>query len=569
MRNKKYLYISSTSIGLLLTCIFLPVQAQTPLNAPNVDLQLPGEVQSVEVDEGQLRQYAKEGDFARVDAEVRRLQLLYPEWVPPSDLYGEPPEDPLNSEIDLGYLWAVYETGDMRAVEDEIDILKRLNSGWQPPAELQRQVRATKIRQRFKSASEAKDWSSIINVYQANPGAFACSDIMIESIWWAADAFAQTSQPAKAKEIYGRVLNECRAPDLRLSTLEKAMSQMSDDDLESLFQQEEAKYRGQEQEARFSAIKKNWKGDPTSRQQAQHSQRFGNALLAASKGDLEYAELTWLGEQIEAQRDENGAMVLGWHFFAKEDWAVAVQWFELSMNFKANANAAEGLAMGYEKLGRAEDAERIAAAWAGRVETLDHMLQGVRLQRVWDAINDYRPGEALRLTKQLLEANADDFAAQMGQGWALLALDRSSEARVLFEGILGNRQAAEEWQEQAAHGIAIAAVAQDDLTAARQMMIDYTFGFDAVDDIEEALVRQEATHAFNLGAYEEAFVLLRELKSRWSDGYQLDEIEGWTLYYLGRYEEALQVFKTVEQASQSETAHAGVTAAQLQLVGFN
>lgn len=536
---------------------------------PVVTLQLPDQPDRPEVDETALRRYAEQGDFARVDAEVRRLQSLFPDWIPPNDLYGAPPPEDGSTAVDVSYLWAVYQAGDMAAVNDEIAILKRLNPGWQPPAELTRQVNAAQTKQLLAGAAEIEDWQGIARFHQANPTQFACEDVTIESIWIAAEAYAKLGQADASEAIYAGAIEGCRSADLRLSSLQKAMASLKREPVARLIAMEEGKYRTAASQARFTSIKSDWQGDPGSAGRNAAASRFGKALRAAGSGSIEPDELNWLQGYVGDNRDDNGAMVLGWYHFNRDDMPNAERWFESSMSWRANAKAAEGLGLVYTRQNRPEEAEQIALAWADRVDGLGDMLDSARLQQVWNAINADRPGDALALTRRILEQSPEHAETILAQGWALLALRRSSEARLAFEQLLAKRSVSEEIETQAAHGVALAAIDRGDVGQARRMMADHAFTRDMIDDIEREVLRQEVAQAFNRGAYQEAYIRLEMLRNRWPDYYKLDEMEGWTLYHLKRYEEALDIFKAVYAANNSSDANAGITAAQLQIFGFD
>ena len=69
-----------------------------------------------EVDETALRYFARLGDQRRLEAEIARLQALYPGWVPPANPLSA--DDPANDEIQA--LWDLYGTGDIDGVEAAI-----------------------------------------------------------------------------------------------------------------------------------------------------------------------------------------------------------------------------------------------------------------------------------------------------------------------------------------------------------------------------------------------------------------------------------------------------------------
>jgi hypothetical protein len=59
------------------------------------------------VDESALRYFASRGDKARLQAEISRLQALYPNWVPPAD----PLAIPQGGDKQLESMWQLYSEG--------------------------------------------------------------------------------------------------------------------------------------------------------------------------------------------------------------------------------------------------------------------------------------------------------------------------------------------------------------------------------------------------------------------------------------------------------------------------
>ena len=68
--------------------------------------------------------------MARVAAETRRLQALYPDWEPPEDLFATP------SNVDEQPLWDLFAQGRYYEERLQIKALQAANPGWRPSADL-------------------------------------------------------------------------------------------------------------------------------------------------------------------------------------------------------------------------------------------------------------------------------------------------------------------------------------------------------------------------------------------------------------------------------------------------
>jgi hypothetical protein len=77
-------------------------------------------------EESALRYFASQGDRARIQAEIEKLQARYPGWTPPEDLYGAA------SEVDERPLWALYENGDVAGARELIGRLETEHPEWSP-----------------------------------------------------------------------------------------------------------------------------------------------------------------------------------------------------------------------------------------------------------------------------------------------------------------------------------------------------------------------------------------------------------------------------------------------------
>ncbi|MGO8499567.1 cellulose synthase, partial [Rhizobium ruizarguesonis] len=80
------------------------------------------------VDESALRYFASRGDNVRLQAEISRLQALYPNWVPPAD----PLALPQNGDKQLEAMWQLYSDGLYAELRKAVADRQAADAGWQP-----------------------------------------------------------------------------------------------------------------------------------------------------------------------------------------------------------------------------------------------------------------------------------------------------------------------------------------------------------------------------------------------------------------------------------------------------
>ncbi len=168
------------------------------------------------VDESALRYFASRGDKARLQAEISRLQTLYPNWTPPAD----PLAIPQNSDKQLEAMWQFYSEGRYAEVRKAIADRQTTESGWQPPADLLERLDIAEARTRLVNASDLKQYQTVIDIGARTPSLLTCSDIDV--LWRVAEAFIRTDRAARGQDAYKYILKTCTNPQERLATIQKA-----------------------------------------------------------------------------------------------------------------------------------------------------------------------------------------------------------------------------------------------------------------------------------------------------------------------------------------------------------
>ncbi|HZH26711.1 MAG TPA: hypothetical protein VEY95_05960 [Azospirillaceae bacterium] len=512
------------------------------------------------VDETALRHFASRNDYARVDAEIRRLRQRHPGWEPPRDLFGG--AAPGTPAVDERGLWAALERGAHGQVREEIRILSQLHPGWQPPAELLRLLRSAELRANLKTAEDGGRWNAIVEAYRAEPDHFGCGDI--EAAWMAADAMFRTGDRPGAYALYGRLMDGCDA-DLRLSTLQKALANRDDRRIAPLFAKEEARTRTEAQSVRFAQIVRDWKGDgraeetPESRERA----KYGEALRGLARATPE--ALAQIEAETSRLRHADGAIALGWHHHNAGRLNEAKEWFERALSWRRTPKAAEGLAFTLQKQGDEAGARRVAQEWGARAPALADLLRGGS-SGAGRALEAGNLAEAVRLTDPA-PGRRTTPGDLMVRGWALQRLQRPTEAEAAFRAALAGTTDPTK-QVEAALGLATVLVERGLVDEADEIVRRHRVPADQARGVASAVTTQRALDAYDRGDYTRALAMIREIRREDPAAGSLALMEGWTLVKVGQYAQAKRLFSRLHDTYASPEALQGIRVADGYLRGW-
>lgn len=305
-----------------------------------------------EADRAALRYFAREGNTARLEAELRRLRALYPSWQPPRDLLDPQSEDTEIQEIyDLA--------GEQRFDEARAALAARRqrDPSYEPPAALVELLETAKIREELRKASDAQNYAEVLRLAETNERVLTCEDV--DSIWRVADAFAKTGQPQRAYDAYAYLINTCVDQDPeRAATLQKAATTLDPTYVSRLF-----------------ALGKTDAGGIN---------EFQNARLAIVRGALarggseeayvvpfEWLEL--LADNARTGADLDDAMLVGFYLYRHGNPGEAAQWFRFALDNGHGADAAEAYIVALRATGDRENeflAREVAYQWRDQTPEL-------------------------------------------------------------------------------------------------------------------------------------------------------------------------------------------------------
>ena len=179
------------------------------------------------VDETALREYARQNNVGRVEAETRRLQRLSPQWKPPADLWTARPSGP-----DEAPLWELYEGGHLDLLKEAIAERQSREPGWQPSDDLVEKMKEKEIRAAIVAGAAAGRWIEVAKLADDNGLTHATPDI--ELLWIVAEALGRTERSGEAAALYASVLENRTDLRERAGTLQKALVVLPMADAEKL-----------------------------------------------------------------------------------------------------------------------------------------------------------------------------------------------------------------------------------------------------------------------------------------------------------------------------------------------
>jgi hypothetical protein len=293
-------------------------------------------------DDSAVRYYASRNETTRVNAEIARLQRLYPGWQSPKDLY----DAPTTGVEDEAELWSLYSADRMDELEAAIATRKASERGWRPSADLQQKIARKTIRLKVSEFLKQGRWQDIADyVHSVDLSA----DAEVDVLWTAAEAFARTKQTEEAKRLYKAVLDNDKTPAERIATIQKAMANLRMADVEPLIA---AGVRANGGASEFAPIMV----DIT-------RSRISAYLHSERDQDVSDADLRAFQEFARGSNDPNQAGLIGWYSYAHRDYKSALEWFKLSISRGGDAMVAHGLAHSLRALGYNREVEEVAYAW--------------------------------------------------------------------------------------------------------------------------------------------------------------------------------------------------------------
>jgi tetratricopeptide (TPR) repeat protein len=294
------------------------------------------------VDESALRYFASRGDKVRLQAEISRLQALYPNWTPPAD----PLAVPQNGDKQLESMWQLYSDGRYAELRKAIADRQASEAGWQPPADLLDRMDVAEARARLVNASDLKQYATVVDIAAETPSLLTCSEVDV--LWRVAEAFIDTNRMQRGQDAYAYILKNCTNPAERLATLQKASALLPYQPMQALLYHVKPAADGSRE---FDSVRDD----------------LARSFLAEGNAD---PKLTVAGDYIarveklaETQGLGADALLLGWYQLRRNNTADAEKWFHAALAKEDSASAAQGLALALIARKAPQEAEDVMYKW--------------------------------------------------------------------------------------------------------------------------------------------------------------------------------------------------------------
>ncbi|WP_199628876.1 cellulose synthase [Rhizobium sp. OAE497] len=381
------------------------------------------------VDESALRYFASRGDKVRLQAEISRLQALYPNWVPPAD----PLAVPQSGDKQLETMWQLYSEGRYAELRSAIANRQTAEPAWQPPADLLDRLDVAEARARLINASDLKQYATVVDIGAATPSLLTCSDIDV--LWRVAEAFVDTDRQQRGIDAYTYILKNCTNPQERLATVQKAAAVLPYQPMQSLLALEQPAVSGARE---FDSIR-----DDLAR-------RFLAEGNADDKLTIAADYISRVERLAEAQGEPADALLLGWYQLRRQNATDAEKWFRAARTKEDSASASEGLALALVDRKAPQEAEDVMFKWRNdSKDAMDTYLAAtanlMALQPPANITEDVLGRMATEIIAQKYVPTAQQY------GWYARSLNQPQTAARWFETAL-------RWKpddEPSAYGLAI------------------------------------------------------------------------------------------------------------------
>jgi cellulose synthase operon protein C len=354
------LILSASTLALLGAAIIMPVRAvaqPTPRDMAAVDkaagdkaagdkakpfaLQGGAIRRDLGADESALRYYVQMKQQARVEAELRRLKQLYPDWQPPANLY----EPQTVAAEDEQPLWDLFAANRMDDLEAAIAERKRTEPGWAPSRDLLTKIERRATRIKLMDLWKRGQLAELLTLFAQNEP----DEGDVELAWIVAEAHAKTKNAKQSLVVFAGILKTAKQPAQRLATIHKAMAALNMQAVETLIAMGKTDAQGQSE---FHPIQT----DIT-------RARISAYLHDERQEKIPDKELKDFEEFAKAGSDPNQLGLVGWYKHKNKLFREALDWFKLALQKGGDATIAHGLAHSLRELGRYRETEEVAYAW--------------------------------------------------------------------------------------------------------------------------------------------------------------------------------------------------------------
>jgi tetratricopeptide (TPR) repeat protein len=336
-------------------------------------------------DEFALRYYASLNQTARVNAEISRLQRLYPAFEPPSDLFSAP----ALSGVNEGPLWELYSEDRFDELRSAIAARQREFPNWKPSADLMQKMQRKELRNKISALWREGRWQDVVDFIKGEK--FNVADADVDVSWTVAESYARAKQPAEAVALYKSILTANADPQIRLATVQKAMAALPMSDVEPLIAMGATRSDGTNE---FSVIANDITGA-----------RMAAYLHNERTDEVSPDDVAKYEQDAREGRDASHLGLIAWYDYKRNDYVNALEWFKTAIANGGDATIAHGLAHTLRALNLKRDAEEVSYAWreplANNVILFLDLLEGDLTREVPPYIEPERLARYAKVTAEV------------------------------------------------------------------------------------------------------------------------------------------------------------------------
>ena len=186
--------------------------------------------------------YFDASDTDSTNAELRRLQSQFPQWVPPADLSAL--RRSTASSPDLDPIYRRISSGDVTGARAAIATAQGSFPGWSPPADMLSLLRASEDQSALDAALAQGNLGAALDLVRGNAELLRCN--RVNNAWRLAELQISTNNKTAALGTYGAVIGTCSSIRDVVATLDKARATATDSELSALVETARRRFPGEQ-----------------------------------------------------------------------------------------------------------------------------------------------------------------------------------------------------------------------------------------------------------------------------------------------------------------------------------
>ncbi|MDB5666443.1 hypothetical protein [Cypionkella sp.] len=216
--------------ALLLGLIPAALQAQTDPLAPAPPPVAQAATAPSAGDLQALNFYIQQNDTASIEAELRRLRVKFPGWVPPTDLAKLKVTQP---SVEVDTIYRQIAAGQLAEARATIATTQAAHPDWVPASDMIKLLETAEGQLKLDAALDAGNASQALDIANNTDGLLRCD--RVNNAWRIAKAQEAQQATAAAVGTYSAIVGACTSfPDIS-ATLEKADTVTTNAELDGLF----------------------------------------------------------------------------------------------------------------------------------------------------------------------------------------------------------------------------------------------------------------------------------------------------------------------------------------------